>query len=116
MKLMNLFTIFIIILLVVLPSISQKIFTYEETPNEDLGRPLIEGIHQYNDNTIVVHIVRLNLSAPYSDDMICFDRHLSLRIIFPDGSVTPLDIPLETLDIPYLNFCIFLRNAKLAKP
>src|SRR6266498_1869679 len=110
-----LFTIFSIILFATLPISSQKIFTYEETQTEDVNRPIIHKIHNYDDNTIVVRIVRVNSSAPNSDEMICLDGFLSLRTIFPNGSVASFDIPLEILDIQYLNFCL-LQGSKIENP
>src|SRR6266498_5307422 len=108
-----LFTIFSIILFATLPISSQKIFTYEETQTEDVNRPIIHKIHNYDDNTIVVRIVRVNSSANNTNETFCLDGFLSLRTIFPDGNVVSFDIPL---DIPYLNFCLLLIDNKVQQP
>jgi len=116
---MNLSTILSIVFLFVIlpPSRSQKIFTYEETSNEDPNSFIsLKKIHEYDDNTMVVRIVRLNTSAPDSNEMVCFNGFLSLRTIFPDGSVASFDISLETLEIQYLNFCLLQREAIIDEP
>jgi len=104
------FTILSIILFAPLPIRSQKIFTYKETQTEN---PIIQKIHNYDDNTMVVHIVRVNSSDPSSNETLCLDGFLSLRTIFPDGNVVPFDIQL---DIPYLNFCLLVVDNKVQQP
>jgi len=107
MKLKFIFIILSIILFAPLP-IRSKIFsfTYEETQTENTNPPIVNDIQNYDDGTIVVRLVRENSSAiRTSDDIdICLDRYLSLRIIHPNGTVAPVDIPLDIQD---LNFCLF---------
>src|SRR4051812_46764176 len=99
------FTILSIISFLILPTKTQNLFTYEEP--EGFGKPNIFSIKKYNDNKIVVRIARKNESALPGKTEFCLEKYLSLRTIYPDGKVEPVDIPLE---IPDFNFCILQMN------
>src|SRR6266540_1645827 len=105
------FTILSIILFAPL-QIRSRSFTYEETPTENTNPPIVHDVQNYDDNTIIVRIVRKNSSAiPTHDDIyICVDNYLSLRTIYPDGTVAPVDI---LLDIQDFNFCQLLNGDPL---
>ncbi|CAG8503331.1 5032_t:CDS:10 [Funneliformis mosseae] len=102
MKLL-IFAIFYIILFAILPVKSQlHTFTYYENASD----PIIFSMETYDDNTIVIHIINANssdTSDDNDDDLICVNRYLSFRTIYPDGSFESVNI---TLDIQDLNYCI----------
>ncbi|SRR6266540_2777036 len=114
MKLKFIFIILSIVLFAPLQIRSRKtsLFTYEETQTENTNPPIVHDIQNYDDGTIVVRLVRKNSSAILTSDDIemCVDNYLSLRIIHPNGIVTPLDI---TLDIQDFNFCLLLDEEPL---
>src|SRR5687768_4697948 len=94
------FAILSIILLIILPTKSQiNSFVYEETQTGNLNPPIIYDIQTYNDNKIIVRIVRENSSASVEHNNTCFDNYLSLRTIYPDGMVVAIDISLDIPDI-----------------
>src|SRR5687767_6892183 len=107
MKLNHLLTILsIIILLATLPVKSQtnNTFTFEEeNPTENPNSPHIYNTFYYEDNTMVLQLYRFNDSTESGG--YCVDSFLSYRIIYPNGTVIPIDIPMDELDIQYLNFC-----------
>ena len=79
-----------ILLLQILPMESKNsFFTYNETPIENAGRPIIFDIQSFNDDKIVVHIVHVNLPVTAEANKPCVDvvKDLSLRTIYPDGKV-----------------------------
>src|SRR6266542_4345325 len=94
-----------IILFMLLPRTSQanSLFTYEETPTKNTNSPITYELQTYNDNKIVARIVRKNSSHIKEDDNTCLDTYLSLRTIYPDGKVVPIDIKLNIQDF---NFCV----------
>src|SRR5687768_7348932 len=98
------FAILSIILFIILPTESQiNSFTFEEIQTENTNLPHVFDIVNYDDNTIVVHIIRENSSVPIKDNKICLDKYLLLRTIFPDGTLVIVNILLDIQDI---NFCI----------
>jgi hypothetical protein len=58
-------------------------------------------LETYKDKTIVVRVVK-ELGTE------CREPKLSLRIIYEDGTLTPLEIDLNTLGIPEWNFCRYI--------
>ncbi|CAG8704368.1 5878_t:CDS:2, partial [Funneliformis mosseae] len=64
----------------------------------------------YDDNTIVVHIFRPDLSYKQEDGKLWVDKYLSFRTIYPDGTVVPVDI---SLDIQDFNYCLLDVNGIL---
>ena len=120
MKLINLFNnhIFIFTILSILFAILpvKSNFTYVET-SENPNSPRVYNIESYEDNTIVVHLVRRNSSDPNnSDERVCVDRVLSFRTIYPNGTVKPIDIPLDILKIQEFNFCILSIDEHIYNP
>src|SRR6266498_881159 len=121
MKLINLFnnwifllTILSIILFAILPiKLQTNLFTYNETQTENPNSPRVFRIYKFDDDTIVVQIIRRNSSAPNDDSKTFVDNYLSLRTIFPDGSVKAIDI---TLDIQDLNFYILSVRGFISSP
>ncbi|GES92229.1 hypothetical protein GLOIN_2v1869233 [Rhizophagus clarus] len=95
MKLKHLLIFFSIIIFTTL-SVKSNFITYteRETTEFDIG-----GILSYEDNTIVLQIVR-NLSGGN-----CSETNISLRVIYPNGTITPIDLSMEELGIQPLNFC-----------
>jgi hypothetical protein len=95
MKLKHLLIFFSIIIFVTLPIKSNVItFTEEETTVFQVA-----DILKYGDNTIVLQIVR-NLS-----DGICSETKISYRVIYPNGTIIPIDLSMEKLEIQSFNFC-----------
>ena len=90
-----------LILLLISPTRSQNSsFTYDEV---QIKSPIIYDIKTYNDNRVVVRIIRENSTATVKYNVSCFDNYLWFRTIYPDGSVVPIDI---SLNIPDINFCL----------
>ncbi|CAG8527285.1 6538_t:CDS:10 [Funneliformis mosseae] len=104
-----------IISFAILPIKSQNIFTYEDIPsvNASDSTPTIFKLVSYDDNTIVVHIIRPDLSYPIEKGILWVDKYLSLRTIYPNGSVVPVDIKLDIQDF---NYCILDINGSQASP
>ncbi|CAG8742738.1 5646_t:CDS:2, partial [Funneliformis mosseae] len=73
----------------------------------------IFNIVSYDDNTIVIHIIRPDSTYPIENGILWVDKYLSLRTIYPDGSVVPVDIKLDIQDF---NFCILDINGNQASP
>ena len=105
MRLNHLLTILsIIILFAILPVKSN--FTYEENQTENLGSPRVYNIDSYDDNTIVVQIIRVKGSTIAGNNEICLDNgYLSFRTIHSNGSIVPIDISMDELGIQPLKFC-----------
>ena len=100
---MKLFFIFLlsIILLSILP-VKSSITFVEETP-ETPSTPRVLNSNFYDDGTIVVRIVRVNYTAP---PKICVEEYLSIRTIYPNGTVKRFDLSADTLNIQPFNFCL----------
>ncbi|CAG8481972.1 5792_t:CDS:10 [Funneliformis mosseae] len=75
--------------------------------------PVIYNIVSYYDNTLVVHIIRTDLLSPKEVGKLWLDKYLSIRTVYPNGSVIPLDIQLDIQDF---NFCILYINGIQASP
>ncbi|GBB97459.1 hypothetical protein RclHR1_00030016 [Rhizophagus clarus] len=95
MKLNQLLIFLSIIIFATLPVKSNFItYTERETTEFEIG-----NILAYEDNTIILQIVR-NLSGGN-----CFETYISLRVIYPNGTITPIDLSMEELGIQSFNFC-----------
>ncbi|CAB4398748.1 unnamed protein product [Rhizophagus irregularis] len=94
MKLKHLLIFLSIIIFVTLPIKSDVIFTEKETTEFQVA-----DILKYGDNTIVLQIVR-NLSGGN-----CSEPKISFRVIYRNGTIIPIDLPMEELEIQYFNFC-----------
>ncbi|CAG8517855.1 8152_t:CDS:2 [Funneliformis mosseae] len=99
------FTIFTIISFAILPITTQNYFTYYDIPtvNASKSTPTIFDIINYSDNKIILRIIRPDLSIPSEEGLLWLDKYLSLRTIYPDGKVVPIDIKLDIQDF---NFCL----------
>ncbi|RGB30358.1 hypothetical protein C1646_765459 [Rhizophagus diaphanus] len=103
----SLFIILSIILLVLSPVKSSIIF--EENQNSTEQLPRVFGLDSYDDNTIVVRIVRKD---PDPTKFQCLKDYLSIRTIFPNGAVKGFDLSSDTLNIQSFNFCILPKYPK----
>ncbi|PKY16772.1 hypothetical protein RhiirB3_429233, partial [Rhizophagus irregularis] len=103
---MRLYYIFLlsIILLAILP-IKSSIIIEEPIP-ETPSTPRVLNIDNYEDGTIVVRIVRLNYTAP---PKFCLEENLSIRTIYPNGTVKGFDLSADTLNIQPFNFCLLSK-------
>ncbi|PKC02713.1 hypothetical protein RhiirA5_424845 [Rhizophagus irregularis] len=103
---MRLYFIFLlsIILLAILP-IKSSIIIEEPIP-ETPSTPRVLNIDNYEDGTIVVRIVRLNYTAP---PKFCLEENLSIRTIYPNGTVKGFDLSADTLNIQPFNFCLLSK-------
>ncbi|CAB4477151.1 unnamed protein product [Rhizophagus irregularis] len=101
----SLFITLSIILLVLLPVKSSIIF--EENQNSTEQQPRVFGVDCYDDNTIVVRIVRKDPSK-----FQCLKDYLSIRTIYPNGTVKEFDLSSDTLNIQPFNFCILPKYPK----
>ncbi|GES88668.1 hypothetical protein GLOIN_2v1869233 [Rhizophagus clarus] len=50
---------------------------------------------------MVLHIVRIISRS----NEICFETNLSFRVIYPNGTIIPVDISMDKLEMQSLNFC-----------
>ncbi|CAB4437910.1 unnamed protein product [Rhizophagus irregularis] len=100
---MRLYFIFLllIILLAILP-VKSSIIVEEPIP-ETPSTPRVLNTNFYDDGTIVVRIVRVNYTAP---PKICVKEYLSIRTIYPNGTVKRFDLSADTLNIQPFNFCL----------
>ncbi|CAB5147611.1 hypothetical protein RhiirA5_431591 [Rhizophagus irregularis] len=81
--------------------------TIKEPPLVIAPRPIVLNTDCFEDNTIVVRIIRVNYTVP---PRICVKEYLSIRIIYPIGTVKGFDLSSDTLNIQPFNFC-FLPKA-----
>src|SRR6266496_4122154 len=94
----NFISLLLIILLVVLP-VKSSIIKFEEKQAEPIKILHVLNTDCYDDNTIIVRIARENYTTP---SRICVQEYLSIRTIYPNGTVKEFDI---SLDIQPFNFC-----------
>ncbi|GES92174.1 hypothetical protein GLOIN_2v1869233 [Rhizophagus clarus] len=96
MKLKRLLIFLSIIIFATLPVNSNFItYTEKETTNFEIG-----DILNYGDNTIVLQIVHNSSGGN------CSETKISLRVIYPNGTIVPIDLSMEELGIQFFNFCI----------
>ncbi|EXX76736.1 uncharacterized protein OCT59_021786 [Rhizophagus irregularis] len=98
----------LIILLTILPVKSSII--YEEPQPETPSTPRVLNTDFYDDGTIVVQIIRVNDTTPLK---ICLEENLSIRVIYPNGTIKGFDIPSDTLNIQSFNFCLYQNQSPL---
>ncbi|RGB30362.1 hypothetical protein C1646_765464 [Rhizophagus diaphanus] len=92
-----------IILLTLSPVKSSIIF--EENQNSTDQLPRVFGLDCYDDNTIVVRIVRKDPTK-----FQCLEDYLSIRTIYPNGTVKGFDLSSDTLNIQSFNFSDDINN------
>ncbi|PKY25102.1 hypothetical protein RhiirB3_510110 [Rhizophagus irregularis] len=98
----------LIILLTILPVKSSIIF--EEPQPETPSTPRVLNTDFYDDGTIVVRIIRVNDTTPLK---ICLEENLSIRIIYPNGTIKGFNILSDTLNIQSFNFCLYQNQSPL---
>ncbi|GBC03264.1 hypothetical protein RclHR1_05040005 [Rhizophagus clarus] len=102
MRLYFIFLLLIILSTTILPTKSS--ITFEEPQPETPSTPRVLNTACYDDNTILVRIVRVNYTAP---PLVCVEERLSIRTIYPNGTVKVFDLSSNTLNIQSFNFCIW---------
>ncbi|PKY31731.1 hypothetical protein RhiirB3_393528 [Rhizophagus irregularis] len=90
------FLIFLSIITLVTLPIKSNVITFTEKETTEFQ---VADILKYGDNTIVLQIVR-NLSGGN-----CFETKISFRVIYPNGTIIPIDLSMEELEIQSFNFC-----------
>ncbi|CAG8603618.1 7660_t:CDS:2 [Gigaspora margarita] len=94
--------ILITLLLAIVPKVSSySNFTYQEKKSSSVI-PRIWRTYVYDDGTILVRIVRRD-AANSGGTRVCLQQVLSLRLIYPNGTVSELDIDLN---IQSFNYCL----------
>jgi hypothetical protein len=93
-----LFIILSIILLELSPVKSS--ITVEEQQPANASTPRVLNTDYYDDNTIVVRLIRVKDNY---GTKICLEEYLSIRTIFPNGTIKAFDV---SLDIQPINFCL----------
>ncbi|PKK77758.1 hypothetical protein RhiirC2_770970 [Rhizophagus irregularis] len=87
---------------------SAYFITFEEV--NQTNKSLIYAMKSYNFMTFI-QIIRVNNSVTDLNSKIYVDRYLSIRTIYPNGTINAFDISNDKLDIQPFNFCINqLRN------
>ncbi|RGB30786.1 hypothetical protein C1646_764885 [Rhizophagus diaphanus] len=94
------------IILLTLSSVKSSII-FEENQPLSAEMPRVFNIDYYDDNTMVVRIVRKDPSK-----IQCFEEYLSIRTIYPNGTVKGFDLPSDTLNMQPFNFCIPPKYSK----
>ncbi|CAG8539424.1 13713_t:CDS:2 [Racocetra fulgida] len=80
-------------------------FTYQESKSSSVT-PRIWRPYVYKDGTLLVRIIRRD-AANSSTNKTCLQQILSLRLIFPNGTVSELDIDLK---IQPFNYCLLAAS------
>ncbi|GBB93224.1 hypothetical protein RclHR1_21320001 [Rhizophagus clarus] len=93
------FLIFLSIIIFATLPVNSNVITYTERETTEFE---IENILTYEDNTIVLQIVHKIIT---SSGEICFEANISFRVIYPNGTITPIDLSIKELGIQYFNFC-----------
>ncbi|PKY50576.1 hypothetical protein RhiirA4_546043 [Rhizophagus irregularis] len=108
MKLNLLLSILSIILFSTLVTSDSNITYTENVNNTQL---LVYKLINYEDNTVVAQILRINNKIDTSYGRLGYlDNYLSLRIFYPNGTIKPIDLSIDELQIQPLNFHIFSYN------
>lgn len=108
MKLNLLLSILSIILFSTLVTSDSNITYTENVNNTQL---LVYKLINYEDNTVVAQILRINNKIDTSYGRLGYlDNYLSLRIFYPNGTIKPIDLSIDDLKIQPLNFHIFSYN------
>jgi hypothetical protein len=94
----------IILLICPLYAIAEmRTFSHEEKDYGPTAIPRVWYTRIYDDNTVVVRIVRVNAELSPETIRTCFYETFSLRIIHPNGTVDEKDFEL---DIQPFNYCL----------
>ncbi|CAG8806305.1 26373_t:CDS:2, partial [Racocetra persica] len=80
-------------------------FTYQESKSSSVI-PRIWKPYVYKDGTLLVRIIRRD-AANSINNKVCLQQILSLRIIYPNGTVTELDVDLK---IQSFNYCLIAAS------
>ncbi|PKC02710.1 hypothetical protein RhiirA5_424842 [Rhizophagus irregularis] len=107
MKLLFIFLLSIILLLI-LPVKSS--ISFQEPQPAIPSTPRVLGTDCFDDGTIVLRTVRLNYTAP---PKLCVEENLTIRTIYPNGTVKGFDLSANTLDIQPLNFCLLAKASPI---
>ncbi|PKK63947.1 hypothetical protein RhiirC2_788180 [Rhizophagus irregularis] len=108
MKLNLLLSILSIILFSTLVTSDSNI-TYTENVNNT--QFLVYKLINYEDNTVVAQILRINNKIDTSYGRLGYlDNYLSLRIFYLNGTIKPINLSIDDLQIQPLNFYIFSYN------
>ncbi|CAG8498785.1 13727_t:CDS:2, partial [Cetraspora pellucida] len=100
------------LLLAIVPLVScYHNFTHQETKSSSVI-PRIWKPYVYHDGTILVRIIRRD-AANSIVNRVCLQQVLSLRIIYPNGTVTELDIDLK---IQSFNYCLIAASPQNLEP
>jgi hypothetical protein len=99
---MKLYFIFLLLIISLAIPVKSSII-FEEPQPESPSTPRVLNTACYDDGTIVVRIVRVNYTAP---PRICVEEYLSIRTIYPNGTVKVFDLSSDKLDIQPFNFCL----------
>ncbi|PKB99741.1 hypothetical protein RhiirA5_505571 [Rhizophagus irregularis] len=100
MKLKHLSIFLSIILFTTLLVTSNSVITYTEEVITGSDTLEVNDILTYEDNTIVLRLIYMLLS--YND---CKETNLSFRVIYPNGTIEPINISRDKSGIQPLNFC-----------
>ncbi|CAB4437913.1 unnamed protein product [Rhizophagus irregularis] len=98
MKLLFIFLLSIILLLI-LPVKSS--ISFQEPQPAIPSTPRVLATDCFDDGTIVLRTVRLNYTDP---PKLCVEENLTIRTIYPNGTVKGFDLSANTLDMQPLNF------------
>src|SRR2546421_7798744 len=102
----------LIILSIILFEIRSSITFIEEFPE-----PLVFDILTYDDDTIVVNIQFINNEHNNRPERLdCVERSLSFRTIYTNGTVIPIDIPMDKAYIPPESFCLYKAGGAYVSP
>ncbi|CAB4380894.1 unnamed protein product [Rhizophagus irregularis] len=94
------------IILLTLSSVKSSII-FEENQPLSAEIPRVFNIDCYDDNTMVVRIVRNKFH--------CFEEYLSIRTIYPNGTVKGFDLPSDTLNMQNMQPFNFCYSSKIFK-
>ncbi|CAG8814881.1 10639_t:CDS:1, partial [Gigaspora rosea] len=86
-------------------------FTYQEKKSSSVI-PRIWKTLVYDDGTILVRIIRRDADNS-GGNRVCLQQVLSLRIIYPNGTVSEVDIDLN---IQSFNFCLIVATPMFLEP
>ncbi|GES85882.1 hypothetical protein GLOIN_2v1869233 [Rhizophagus clarus] len=103
------FSIFLSIILLTTLLVKSNSITYTKEVIGS-GKLEVKEILTYEDNTIVLRIIYMLL--PYGDcNETNFETNLSFRVIYPNGTIKPIDLSMDELRIQPLNFCLVDSSA-----
>jgi hypothetical protein len=100
---MRLYFIFLLSITLLAIQVNSSITFQEPQPVTTAKTPRVLNTDCYDDGTIVARIIRVNYTVP---PKICVQEYLSIRTIYPNGTVKSFDLPADTLNIQPFNFCL----------